>query len=283
MSSRYPTAAELAVLVALKEYHYLTVDQVMLVTGRTSLRATQQRLKDLADAGLVAKHHRRSSNVLKPLRAAWSLTGKSKAYLEEADMVVLPPRRPKPYTLDHTLTINDVLILSRVLERTFRTNIRIRETYHERELRAWGPPLAVVPDGFIYFVVTADDGWHSFPVLLEIDMGTMDRRRWMEKVSRYVSFFNRGLPEAFHTDVATVAVVVNDAEKRVDDLRRWTEQQLTRQKAADCGELFYFAQLREGITAADFFLMPRFQVAFAKETEALLICTLSQADYSSSS
>jgi hypothetical protein len=67
---RYPSDAELAVLVALKEHHYLTVEQVMAVTGHRSLRAMQQRLKDLADAGLVQKHNRRSSQVTKPLRAA---------------------------------------------------------------------------------------------------------------------------------------------------------------------------------------------------------------------
>src|SRR3712207_5258397 len=111
----YPTAAELAVLVVLKEHHYLTVDQVMLLTGRTSLRATQQRLRDLLEAGLVAKHDRRSSNVLRPLRAAWSLTSKSKAYLEAAEMVVLPPRQPRPYTLDHLLAVNDVLIRAKLL------------------------------------------------------------------------------------------------------------------------------------------------------------------------
>src|SRR4051812_14422685 len=113
----YPSAADLEILVALKDHHYLTVNHVMLATGRTSLRATQQRLKDLADAGLIAKHDRRSSNVLKPLRAAWSLTGKSKAYLEDTGMIVLPARRPRPYTLDHTLAVNDVLIRAAVLAR----------------------------------------------------------------------------------------------------------------------------------------------------------------------
>src|SRR3712207_3460829 len=95
-TTRYPSTAELEVLVALKTYHYLTVDQVMLLTGRTSLRSSQHRLRELADAGFVTKHERRSSNVLKPLRAAWSLTGRSKAYLEDVGMVVLPPRRPRP-------------------------------------------------------------------------------------------------------------------------------------------------------------------------------------------
>src|SRR5215210_319630 len=114
---RYPSAAELEVLVALKDYHYLTVEQVMLLTGRTSLRSSQHRLKELADAGYVLKHDRRSSNVLRPLRAAWSLTSKSKVYLEGANMIVLPPREPRPYILDHTLAINEVLIRGHVLDR----------------------------------------------------------------------------------------------------------------------------------------------------------------------
>jgi hypothetical protein len=62
-------------LAALKDYHFLTVEQLMLLTGRPSLRSSQRRLKELADQGFVLKHDRRSSNVLQPLRAAWSLTG----------------------------------------------------------------------------------------------------------------------------------------------------------------------------------------------------------------
>src|SRR5512144_2823635 len=174
---RYPSAAELEVLVALKEHHYLTVEQVLLVTGRSSLRASQQRLKELSDAGFVAKHDRRSSNALKPLRAAWSLTGKSKAYLEGAKMVVLPPRRPSPYTLDHVLAINDVLIRARVLATQCPTLVELLDLHHDRDLRTWTPPLSVVPDGFVHFAVATAAGRYSFPVLLELDMGTMDGRR----------------------------------------------------------------------------------------------------------
>src|SRR3954447_2278577 len=147
MMTRYPSAAELEVLVALKDYHYLTVDQIMLVTGRTSLRATQQRLKELADAGFVMKHDRRSSNVLKPLRAAWSLTGKSKAYLEGARMYVLPPRHPRPYPLDHLLAVNDVLIRGKLLPSLYPAHIELLDSHHDRDLRAWTPALSVVPDG----------------------------------------------------------------------------------------------------------------------------------------
>src|SRR5688572_10249511 len=245
------------ILVALKDYHFLTVDQIMLLTGRTSLRSAQRRLKELADAGFVVKHDRRSSNVLQPLRAAWSLTWKSKAYLEGADMVVLPPRRPRPYILDHTLALNDVLIRGYVLERT-TAGVQLLEWHHDRDLRAWRPVLSVIPDGLLHFAVTTPSGRHGFPVLLEVDMGTMDRRRWQEKVKRYLQFFTGEFQTVFHTDAATVAVVVSDAERRVTDLKRWTEIELSRSGARTHGELFYFTQLTDDLSAEDLFFTPRF-------------------------
>src|SRR3954470_3558967 len=120
-------------LAALKDYHFLTVEQIMLLTGRRSLRSSQNRLKELADAGFVMKHDRRSSNVLKPLRAAWSLTGKSKAYLEGARMYVLPPRYPRPYTLDHLLTVNDVLIRGKLFASMYPAQIELLDSYHDRD------------------------------------------------------------------------------------------------------------------------------------------------------
>jgi hypothetical protein len=267
--SKYPSSAEMEVLVALKDYHFLTVDQIMLVTGRTSLRSAQNRLKELADAGFVVKHHRRSSNVLQPLRAAWSLTQKSKTYLEGADMIVLPPRDPRPYILDHTLALNDVLIRAHVLERT-TPGVELLESYHDRELRSWRPVLSVVPDGFMHFAVTIPGSRHSFPVLLEVDMGTMDRRRWQEKVKRYLQFFAGEFQTVFHTDAATIAVVVSDTEKRVSDLKRWTELQLARMNAKVNGEIFYFTQLTDNVSTEDLFFSSRFQVAFHTATGALL-------------
>jgi hypothetical protein len=267
--TRYPSAAELEVLVALKDYHYLTVDQVMLVTGRPSLRSSQHRLKELADAGFVVKHDRRSSNVLQPLRAAWSLTQKSKSYLEGAGMIVFAPREPRPYTLDHTLAVNDVLIRGHVLERT-TPSVELLEWYHDRELRTWRPVLSVVPDGFMHFAVTTPAGKHSFPVLLELDMGTMHGRRWQAKVKRYLQFFTGEFQTVFHTDVATVAVIVSDTEKRVTDLKRWTEWELGRLQAKASGEIFYFTQLADDLSAEDLFMSPRFQVAFSNAQDALL-------------
>jgi hypothetical protein len=184
---RYPTSAEMEVLAALKDYHFLTVEQIMLLTGRTSLRSSQRRLKELADAGFVLKHDRRSSNVLQPLRAAWSLTGKSKSYLEGAGMIVLPARHPRPYILDHTLTINEMLIKARLLEQT-TAGVELLEWHHDRNLRRWRPILSLVPDAFLHFAVTTPSGRHSYPILLEVDMGTIDRRRWQQKSNGMCSF-----------------------------------------------------------------------------------------------
>jgi hypothetical protein len=268
--ARYPSTAELEVLVALKTYHYLTVDQIMLATGRPSLRGTQRRLKDLADAGFVLKHDRRSSNVLRPLRAAWSLTGRSKAYLEGAEMIVLPPHRPRPYTLDHCLAINEVLLRAQRLAAEHPAFVELLDSYHDRDLRTWRPALSVVPDGFLHFAVATPAGRHGFPVLVELDMGTMDRRRWQDKVRRYLRFLAGEFQTVFHTDAATVAVIVADTAQRLTDLKRWTEHELHRATARASGEIFYFTVLEEGITAAELFCSPRFRVAFRSAPEALL-------------
>src|SRR3954465_9227269 len=116
----------------------------MLLTGRPSLRSSQRRLKELADQGYVLKHDRRSSNVLRPLRAAWSLTRKSKAYLEGAGMVVLPARYPRPYILDHTLAINEVLIKAQLLEGT-TPGVELLEWHHDRNPRRPPPTLPPPP------------------------------------------------------------------------------------------------------------------------------------------
>jgi DNA-binding HxlR family transcriptional regulator len=266
---RYPTSAEMEVLSALKDYHFLTVEQIMLVTGRTSLRSCQHRLRELADAGFVLKHDRRSSNVLQPLRAAWSLTSKSKSYLEGAGTMVLPARHPRPYILDHTLAINEVLIKARILEQT-TPGVELLEWQHDRNLRRWRPILSIVPDGFLHFAVTTSDGRHGYPILLEVDMGTVDRRRWQEKVRRYLQFFTGEFQTVFHTDAATVAIVVSHTEKRVAEIKRWIEWELTRLNAKASGEIFYITQLTDNLSAEDLFLSPRYEVAFEKGTDALL-------------
>jgi hypothetical protein len=185
-------------------------------------------------------------------------------------MVVLPPRRPRPYTLDHLLAVNDVLIAAKLLAREDPDTVKLRGLYHDRDLRAWQPALPVVPDGFADLVVQTSAGWESFPILLELDMGTTDRRRWQEKVRRYVPLLTHGLEAAFGTTVATVAVVVQDIDKRVTDLKHWTEQELARAAAGERAHLFYFTQLPLELAAPDFFFSPRFFVGGRAKKEALL-------------
>jgi hypothetical protein len=74
----------------------------------------------------------------------------------------------------------------------------------------------------------------------------------------------------FHTDAATVAVVVSDIAKRVTDLKRWTELELARSNAKAQGEIFYFTQLTDDLTAEDFFLSRCFWVAFSNTADVLL-------------
>jgi hypothetical protein len=204
------------------------------------------------------------------LRAAWSLTGKSKSYLEGAGMIVLPARHPRPYILDHTLGINEVLIKARILEQT-TPGVELLEWQHDRNLRRWRPILSIVPDGFLHFAVTTSGGQHSYPILLEVDLGTIDRRRWQEKVRRYLQFFTGEFQTVFKSDAATIAIVVSAPDKRVSDIKRWIEWELTKLNAKASGEIFYITQLTGDPSPQELFLSPRFQVAFRKKPNALLL------------
>jgi hypothetical protein len=88
-----------------------------------------------------------------------------------------------------------------------------------------------------------------------------------------VQFFTGEFQTVFHTDAATVAVVVNDTEKGVTELKRWTEWELGRLQAKASGEVFYFTQLTNNLSPRDLFMSPRFQVAFNKTPDALLPLT----------
>src|SRR5687768_10492895 len=98
--------AEDAILKAIHTYHYLTIDQVMALLGRASLRHTQAKLKHLTDEGYLQRIPRHTTTRGGKLKPAYTLTNQTKRYLEDQGMLVSSPRVPKPYFLSHTLALN---------------------------------------------------------------------------------------------------------------------------------------------------------------------------------
>jgi hypothetical protein len=237
--------SEDAILKAVASYYYLDIDQLMYHLKRRSLRYTQVQLKRLKDAGYLERIHRHSTHRGK-LTPAYTYTLKTKRYLEEQDILVPPPRVPQPYFLSHTLALNDVLIAAEELAEVCPDYVRLIRAVHEQELKRWNLPH-VIPDGFLHFQLLTTAGWHNFPLLVELDMGTQNREAWQNKVARYTRFFAESLHTYFHMPpeaLATVAVITTAGDERVENLQRWTEQALTRLgKREDLGDFFFFGDV----------------------------------------
>lgn len=148
--------------------------------------------------------------------------------------------------------------------------IELLEIHHDRDMRSWQPALSVVPDGYMNFALSSQNGRFRFPILLEVDMATMDRKRWEEKITRYARFFEGEFQATFGTNAATVAVIVNGEQKRVEDLKRWTENELKAQQLDELSDVFYFALHDDTVTPAALFCSPRFQSVFSSAPECLL-------------
>jgi hypothetical protein len=161
-----------------------------------------------------------------------------------------------------------------LLSRDEAPNVKLRTFAHDRDLRHLTPPLSLVPDGFLDFVIRTPTGKESFPILLEIDMGTMERVRWQEKIGRYLPFLAQELPQRFGTDVATIAVAVPNTWQRVRELKTWTEQALAQHNAAVHLGLFYFTRLEPGLTGQQVFLSRRWLIAGSHKTSHLVPAAL---------
>ena len=94
---------------------------------------------------------------------------------------------------------------------------------------------------------------------------------------------NRSLCEVFQgefqatfgTNAATIAVVVNGDQKRVDDLKRWTENELKSRQLDELADIFCFALYNDALTAAELFCSPYFAAAFSSFPDRLLPIDLS--------
>jgi hypothetical protein len=250
----YPSQTEEQILQTIKQYHYLTIDQIMLATNQTSLRGTQIRLKNLVDNGYLWRLERRNSEQNLPVKPAYTISNQAKIYLEKQGAVVLPSRKPSPYTLDHSLAINDILIRAFVLGRDKPERYKLLKAEHDRDLRVKDVKLPLLPDGF--FEIADLEKHLSFPTLLEVDMDTEDKLRWQEKIEKYLTIFGKEAKRVFdfrHPDVLCVT-----KEDHVAELKRWTEAVIDRKQFADHNKLFWFTHFPADETPEEFFLQEHF-------------------------
>jgi hypothetical protein len=247
-----------AILAALGRYGYLTVPQIVrLLYAPGSRTHANTWLKHLREAGLAHDENwlRVNRDGVNP--RVWTFTEKGRKFLRDNDQTELPKihhrRLPQPWVLDHLIAVNESLITCELL--SVRTKgaiellgLRSDELLHKLpiEIRlAEGKKANVIPDGWVAYGL----GETRFSFCLEVDRATEDQEKWRGKIAGYLKAL-AGDPspyqERFGLRSTRVLTIVRpkelrqvvSAEKRLADLKTWTELELTAQGKQDWASVF---------------------------------------------
>jgi len=247
------TPAKQALLIALARYFYLTARQcTRLLYAAGSLTRVQTLLKELADDGYVQRLFLPRPSPHGRVPAVYTLGRLGRGYLEGLGSDVPARLRPsdarahKYLFLDHTLSVNDVLIALELLTRHM-PQMAIQQMLHERTLRHMpisvtdpdGRRASVIADGWLDLRVTQPDGVYRSCIGLEIDRGTTEQRAFRRKVARWVAAADGPYQRAFSTDLLTVAIVATPGEGRAQELLRWIAAELTSLHREEQAGLFF--------------------------------------------
>ncbi len=235
-----------AILFALGRYGYLTAEQVRrLLYAPGSATFVTQWLKALKHAGLAHDDNWLRLNSTGKNPRVWTFTNKGRRELLERQATELPRavhlRAPQPWILEHTIAVNETLVTCELLTR--RTGgvfpllgLRSDELLHKAPITVQqdGKRFDVVPDGWVAY------GFQGAPYrtfCIEVDRGTEVSTKWRSKIRAYVAALS-GDPSPYKqtfgyssTTVMTVVrpkegVRIEPAEKRIADLKKWTELEL---------------------------------------------------------
>lgn len=272
------SAVDEKLLLSVYKFHYLTLSQLIRYLGYSERSKGSSNwlgsvLKSLvADNYLAAQNLPRvSSYGRNPL--VYSLSTQGVKHIESLGLTVLtkltPAEQERSFLfLEHTLRLNDVLIAACLLEKQIE-GITLAELRHERVLKHQptkvtvdGKTVSVIPDGWLDFNLTPPFSRASeqVAICLELDRATEDNLSFRSKIRKYVSFSSGAYQEAFGTGSLTIAFVTTGTSRRVQQMKAWTREELTKLNALGFADLFLFTALDSGVVnGVELFTAPVFQ------------------------
>lgn len=289
------------ILRSVYDLHFLTTIQIVrLHYSTSSSNYAGERLKRLASAGYLTTFPAPRTSLAGKSALVYGVTTKAIRYLQDAgydagERRVRPSERPigDQFTL-HTLAVNDILIAATLLEQ-IRPEVSIAARRHERDLKhdagariVVGKTDAsektyVVPDAWIEFRLGAPGGKRlQRPVWLELDRGSENVRSFKRKIRGIVGYYEAGHYERiFGTRHISVAVAIAGTpgprseellSKRMKDVTRWIEEELSELDKAGWGSVFYIGAAEPGseLDPMTFFCAPRWRVPFQSAPISLL-------------
>ncbi len=130
--------------------------------------------------------------------------------------------------LEHTLLVNQSLILLHQFANLVPNRIRLDDIVHERRVRSeYKDAFKLYPDGFVRFFYKRGNKWVRRSLFLELEhTSAHDLVDWTTKTENYVNLFEYKFRTYFDLDMSFVLVLVTKQEY-VQYLRHATERVLT--------------------------------------------------------
>ncbi|HEX2915597.1 MAG TPA: replication-relaxation family protein [Chloroflexia bacterium] len=258
-----------ALLHALSQLQYATIDQLMRLGDITSVRGTQVRLKWLTENKYIARLHRAHASQHK-VSYAYRLDRKGQEAVRMLGTEVDLRGNLTPGFLEHALLISEIMLLCKELERAYAPTITIKRLLHDYELRTLQLPVS--PDGYVHFLITR----YQYPIIIEVDRGTETQETIASKIERYITYTAGGFQAQFQVKAATIIWLTAGQQGRLLNLQKTIEKVLTEKQATDMSDWFYLStfSLKEHYNTV--FLQPRFLLPFAGSTPYTLIEEVNQ-------
>jgi hypothetical protein len=134
-----------------------------------------------------------------------------------------------------------------------------------------GKTTSVVPDAWLDIRVMQAGELHQFPLSLELDRGTRERKSWQQKLQALISFAGQPYQQAFGTSFLTILVVATPGARRRDQLLTWTEATIGDKRRPEA-DLFRFTHtLADEVSPQDLFFSPIWVAPFTRSPVPLLL------------
>ncbi|HLW02685.1 MAG TPA: replication-relaxation family protein [Ktedonobacterales bacterium] len=273
------SAVDEKLLLAVHRFHYLTLSQLVHYLGYSDRSKGSSNwlggfLKELVAGNYLAAQHlpRVASYGRNPL--IYSLSTKGIHHIEALGLTVqtklTPAEQERSFLfLEHTLKLNDVLIAACLVEKQI-AGITLADLQHERVLKHHptkvqidGKQVSVIPDAWLDFRLTPpfSKANEQVAICLELDRATEDVWKVRAKIRNYVAFAGGAYQAAFGTSALTIAfVATSGGDRRVQQMKIWTREELRKLNAAAFADLFLFTALDEGaVDGLTLFTSPVFQ------------------------
>lgn len=279
---------EIEILVAISTFRYLTCHQVTRLffssssrnfVGSYLKRLTEKKYLLTFPLPSIKKGNRELIYALSPLgRRALASLGYT--------LPMSPTLAGEPTYLHfmHIISLNDFLIVLSLLPKKY-PHITIAKLLPDWQLKH--APLTVnvprqdtgvterltlTPDAWIDLRVKIHDRWRQMPLWLELDRGTEERQQFQRKIQGIVAaLHSNAYQERFGTKLVTLAFATTNGEKRLQKMRTWIHQVLSKWQRLEDEELFFLTSLPQGeLDSSALFCTPCWTVGGQLEPVPLL-------------